>query len=260
MLAPLASRHFRRNSDRSAELRLEKISKRFGGLKVFQDVSFTLPPGDVLGIIGPNGAGKTTLINIICGNLAPTTGRILLQDVDITGKSIHMLSRRGLVRTFQQTNAFARATVRDSVARAFRFSGNSANGTDVTSLLRRFDLLDRLDEPTGMLPYGQQKMLGLLLAYATRPKVLLLDEPAAGLEARERSRIDDFVHHARRAFGCAILIVEHDMDLIRRLCPRILVLDGGRVLAEGAPQDVLSRQDVIEAYLGGSDETATVPC
>jgi ABC-type branched-subunit amino acid transport system ATPase component len=121
-------------------------------------------------------------------------------------------------------------------------------------LLDRFELSHRLDEQSDKLPYGLQKMLGLLLAYATTPKVLLLDEPAAGLEGRERSRVDDFVHHAQQDLGCAILIVEHDMDLIRRLCPRIMVLDAGRVLAEGPPDEVLSRRDVIDAYVGAIDE------
>jgi ABC-type branched-subunit amino acid transport system ATPase component len=121
-------------------------------------------------------------------------------------------------------------------------------------LLDRFELSGRLDEQSDKLPYGLQKMLGLLLAYATSPKVLLLDEPAAGLEGRERSRVDDFVHHAQKELDCAILIVEHDMDLIRRLCPRIMVLDAGRLLAEGPPGEVLARQDVIDAYVGAVDE------
>lgn len=237
------------------ELRVEKISKRFGGLKVFNDLTFTIPPAEILGVIGPNGAGKTTLINVICGKLAPSSGQILLDGRQVTGKPVHELSRRGLVRSFQQTNTFKSATVRENLSRAIRFSGSPASIWDrLDDMLQQFDLAPRLDEPSDKLPYGLQKMLGLLLTYTTRPKVLLLDEPAAGLERRERTLVDAFVKAAQADFGCSILIVEHDMDLIRRLCPRILVLDAGHLLAEGSPEDVLSRRDVIDAYMGISDD------
>jgi branched-chain amino acid transport system ATP-binding protein len=242
---------------RPAELRAEKVTKSFGGLKVFENLTFTLAPGDILGVIGPNGAGKTTLINVICGKLAPTNGRIFLDGKDITGKPFHALSRMGLIRSFQQTNTFRPASVRENISRAIRFSGGSEERWDqLDELLRKFELAYRLDEQSDKLPYGLQKMLGLVLVYATSPKVLLLDEPAAGLEGRERTRVDDFVQHARTKLGCSVLIVEHDMDLIRRLCPRIIVLDAGRAIAEGAPAEVLSRPDVINAYLGATDEAA----
>jgi branched-chain amino acid transport system ATP-binding protein len=237
------------------ELRVENISKRFGGLKVFNDLSFTIAPAEIMGVIGPNGAGKTTLINVICGKLAPSSGQILLDGKPIAGKPVHELSRRGLVRSFQQTNTFKSATVRENLSRAIRFSGSPASiWNRLDDMLQQFDLAPRLDEPSDKLPYGLQKMLGLLLTYTTRPKVLLLDEPAAGLERRERTLVDAFVNAARADFGCSILIVEHDMDLIRRLCPRILVVDAGHLLAEGAPEDVLSRRDVIDAYMGISDD------
>jgi ABC-type branched-subunit amino acid transport system ATPase component len=236
-------------------LRVDKLSKQFGGLKVFESIDFTLAPGEILGVIGPNGAGKTTLINVICGRLAPTAGRVLLGSRDITGKPFHSISRLGVARSFQQTNTFRTATVGENLSRAIRFShGGPELWRTLTPLLERFELASRLDEQSDKLPYGLQKMLGLLLAYATRPKVLMLDEPAAGLEGRERSRVDDFVQHARHELGCSILIVEHDMDLIRRLCPRIIVLDAGHVLAEGPPADVLSRNDVIDAYVGRTED------
>ena len=200
------------------ELRVEKISKRFGGLKVFNDLTFAIPPAEILGVIGPNGAGKTTLINVICGKLAPSSGQILLDGRQVTGKPVHELSRRGLVRSFQQTNTFKSATVRENLSRAIRFSGSPASIWDrLDDMLQQFDLAPRLDEPSDKLPYGLQKMLGLLLTYTTRPKVLLLDEPAAGLERRERTLVDAFVKAAQADFGCSILIVEHDIDLIRRL-------------------------------------------
>ncbi len=243
------------------ELRVEGLAKRFGGLRVFQDLTFRLAPGDILGIIGPNGAGKTTLINVICGQLPATGGRIFIGASDITGMPAHAVAGMGLVRSFQQTNIFRSATVRENVARAIRFSRRGADRwAQIEPLLRQFDLLPRLDERGDALPYGLQKMLGLVMAYATGPKVLLLDEPAAGLERGERERVDAFVHHARVKEGCSVLIVEHDMELIRRLCPRILVLNDGAVLAEGPPAEVLARADVIQAYLGAEDEEPDDPC
>ena len=240
-----------------ARLEVVSISKRFGGLHVFNGISFTIAPGEVLGVIGPNGAGKTTLINVICGMLPPTTGNVRLDGKEMTGKPLHAVSRMGIVRSFQQTNTFRTATVRENISRAVRFSGGGERvWKTIAPLIDEFELGPQLDEQSDKLPYGLQKMLGLILACAVRPKVLLLDEPAAGLERRERLRVDAFVRHVRTELGCGVLIVEHDMDLVRRLCPKIMVLDSGRVLAEGAPVEVLARKDVIDAYLGAVDEEA----
>jgi ABC-type branched-subunit amino acid transport system ATPase component len=233
-----------------AELRVDAVCKRFGGLVVFDRISFSLPPGETLGVIGPNGAGKTTLINVICGKLSPTSGTITLGGRSIGGQALHALARMGVVRSFQQTNTFKSATVRENIARAIRFSGNPPGAARLDALLREFGLHARLDEPSDKLPYGLQKVLGLVLAFATGPRVLLLDEPAAGLERRERSMIDSFVRTVQAEAGCSVLIVEHDMELVRRLCPRIIVLDAGHVLAEGTPDEVLNRPDVIAAYMG----------
>jgi ABC-type branched-subunit amino acid transport system ATPase component len=241
---------------KARDLSVEGLAKRFGGLRVLEDVDFTLPPGAVLGVIGPNGAGKTTLINVITGRTPPSAGRILLGGQDVTGWPTHALSRLGVVRSFQQTNTFKTADVRENVARALRFSRGGLDGwSRLAPLLRDFGLADRLGEQSDKLPYGLQKMLGLVLAYAADPQVLLLDEPAAGLERGERSRVDDFVHHVA-AQGRSVLIVEHDMDLVRRLCPEILVLDAGAVLAKGPVAEVLARPDVIAAYVGADTEDA----
>ena len=243
------------------ELRAEAVSKRFGGLLVFDGLDFAIAPGEVLGVIGPNGAGKTTLINVLCGKLVPSGGRVLLGGQSVGGLPLHALARLGLVRSFQQTNTFKGCTVRENLSRAIRFSAAPASLWDrLHPLLRRFDLASRLEEPSDKLPYGLQKMLGLLLAYAVQPKVLLLDEPAAGLERRERSLVDAFVQAAQADHGCSVLIVEHDMDLVRRLCPRVLVLDAGRLLAEGPPETVLARRDVIDAYMGVDDAGEAAPC
>ena len=237
------------------ELRVESLAKRFGGLGVFQDISFTLESGGLLGVIGPNGAGKTTLINVIAGRQAPSAGRVFLGGRDISGQPAHVVSRLGLARSFQQTNTFKSVSVRENVVRAIRF-GQRGVPAGLEDLLQRFGLAQRLDEQSDKMPYGLQKMLGLVMAYATSPSILLLDEPAAGLERAERHHVDTFVEHARSAGRCSVLIVEHDMDLIRRLCPRILVLEAGTLLADGAPAEVLARPDVINAYLGAVEETA----
>ena len=236
-------------------LRVERATKAFGGVRVFEGISFTVEPGGVLGVIGPNGAGKTTLINVMCGMLPPTAGRVMLGDQDITGKAFHHVSRLGIARSFQQTNTFRSASVEENLFRAQRF-GAGTKGPDlgINGLLEEFGLTSHLDEPSDKLPYGLQKMLGLVMVLAARPRYLLLDEPAAGLERRERVQVDTFMEHARRTLNCGVLIVEHDMELVKRLCPRIIVLEAGRLLAEGPPAEVLSRPEVIDAYLGAGEE------
>lgn len=236
-------------------LRAVSISKEFGGLKVFHDVSFVVPAGGLLGVIGPNGAGKTTMINIISGRLQPSSGQVLLGDIRVDGRSVYENAGGGLVRSFQQTATFSGYSVEDNLISALRFSGGDRSVLDkVGPLLDQFGLLENWRRNAEVLPYGLQKMLGLTMALATQPRMLLLDEPAAGLEKSERTNIDSYVHFAQREFGCGVLLVEHDMDLIKRLCTEVIVLDGGRLIAAGEPSEVLSRKDVIDAYLGGSDE------
>lgn len=240
---------------RGDALRAEKISKSFGGLKVFHDVSFTVPAGGLLGVIGPNGAGKTTMINIISGRLLASSGRVMLGDARVDGQPVYANAARGLVRSFQQTATFSDSTIEDNLLSAIRFSGRDRSLLErLGVLLDKFGLLENWRRHANVLPYGLQKMLGLTMALATEPRMLLLDEPAAGLEKSERGNIDDYVTFACNEFNCGILLVEHDMDVIKRLCPEVIVLDGGKLIAAGAPSEVLSRKDVIDAYLGGSDE------
>lgn len=241
-------------------LQVLNVSKHFGGNKVFNDVSLALEPGEVLGVIGPNGAGKTTLINVVSGQIAPTSGQVMFGGEDVNPKPMHQRSAMGLVRTFQQTKTFKTASVYDNLERAKLFSGRgiALETPYFAELLRDAGLLSRLDQLSDTLPYGMQKMLGLLMALITEPRVLLLDEPAAGLETEERHFIDRYVATAMTEMSCCVLLVEHDMELVKRLCPRICVLDGGSLIAEGPPDEVLARREVIEAYLGtaGEEEVA----
>jgi ABC-type branched-subunit amino acid transport system ATPase component len=223
-------------------------------------VSFELRRGDVLGVIGPNGAGKTTLINMVAGAMAPTEGQVLVGGRNVAGSAPQRMSRQGVARSYQQTSVFSAATVRENLARAKAFSRRWVSDEDLEELLAFTGLAERLDVRAGDMPYGLQKLLGLLLPLATKPTVLLLDEPAAGLELSERGRIDQLVDWAVDR-GSSVLLVEHDMDLVRRICPRLLVMDTGRTLAEGTPEEVLANPEVITAYLGGADdeESAEAP-
>lgn len=241
--------------DESAEvvLQVDGLAKRFGGVAAVDGVSFTLRKGEVLGVIGPNGAGKTTLINLISGAMAPTLGTVTLRGKSVTGYPPHRMSRQGIARSYQQTSVFSGATVRENLARAKAFSRRWINEDALEELLAVTGLTLRLDDRAGDLPYGLQKLLGLVLPLATEPDVILLDEPAAGLEISERRRIDQLVEWAVEQ-GSSILLVEHDMDLVRRICPRLLVMDVGRPLAEGVPEQVLANQQVITAYLGVADD------
>lgn len=237
-------------------LQVESVSKQFGGNKVFNNVSLSLNAGEVLGVIGPNGAGKTTLINVVSGQIAPTSGRIVFNGQDINDKMVHTRSSMGLVRSFQQTRTFKSASIYENLHRAQLFSGRgvSLDTPYLTELLRVAGLSGRMDQLSDSLPYGLQKMLGLMMALVTDPRVLLLDEPAAGLETAERFFIDQYVQVAQREMGCCVLLVEHDMDLVKRLCPRVCVLDGGVLIADGPPAEVLARRDVIDAYLGTTSD------
>lgn len=256
MNAPLSMSHRTSPAQPSPMmLELDAVSKKFGGLQVFDNISFKLGAGEVLGVIGPNGAGKTTLINCISGTLKPSSGQIRLAGQSITDMPLYRVSALGVVRSFQQTSTFKGATVEENLYRAQKFGADGVRGeVDLTPLLQEFGLMAHRNDQSDTLPYGLQKMLGLLMVLAIRPKFLLLDEPAAGLERRERGQIDTFVDFALRQMGCGVLIVEHDMDLVKRLCPQILVLEAGRLLASGPPEIVLQRQDVRDAYLGSSGE------
>jgi ABC-type branched-subunit amino acid transport system ATPase component/ABC-type branched-subunit amino acid transport system permease subunit len=239
-------------ADGETRLRVTGLTKAFGGVLAVSDVSVSVAPGEVVGIIGPNGAGKTTLVSLIAGTVRPTRGQVELAGKDVARLSPAGRCRRGLGRSYQQTAVFAPATVAENLERARTFGGSRLSREELGELAVLVGLGDRLDDIAGELPYGLQKMLGLVMAFGCDPQVLLLDEPAAGLEAGERTRVDALVDVARNR-GCSVLLVEHDMELVRRLCPRLVVLDSGRMLAEGPTEQVLADPAVITAYLGAED-------
>ena len=244
----------------TALLEARAVSRAFGGLRVTDDVSFRLGAGDRVALIGPNGAGKTTLVNLITGDIAPSAGRFFMGDDDITGLSIPDRVRRGLVRTFQTTRLFANLTVADNVALAImqrrritrRFFSGATDLPEVRAewleILAHLGL-DRLaGRKVVELAYGQQRLIELAIGLALKPKVLLLDEPAAGVPHDEAPRILDAID--RLPADIAVLMIEHDMDLVFKFAKRVLVLAAGRLIFEGSPQDVTADHEVRRAYLG----------
>jgi branched-chain amino acid transport system ATP-binding protein len=236
------------------------LHRRFGGLVVTDDVSLTLGPGARHALIGPNGAGKTTLINLLTGVLKPTRGTVRLGGEDITALPASRRVRRGLVRTFQINQLFPDLTPAESLGVAiaerdgagalpWRGAGASRAATrEIAELLARFGLAADFDRPTRSLPYGKQRLLEIALALACRPRVLLLDEPAAGVPEGERR--DILAALAGLPGDVAILLIEHDMDLVFSFATRISVLVSGRVLVEGPPQAIAADERVRAVYLG----------
>jgi len=241
-------------------LELHGVSRAFGGLKVNEDISFRLAPGDRIALIGPNGAGKTTLVNVISGDLAPTAGRMMLAGEDITRLRIAERVRRGLVRTFQVTRLFASLTAAENVALAImqrkgitrRVFSLAIDVPEVRveweTLLGQLGIAHLARRPVAQLAYGQQRLLELAIGLALNPKVLLLDEPAAGVPHDEAPRILEAIE--RLPPEIAVLMIEHDMDLVFRFAQRVLVLANGRLIFEGAPDAVTQDAEVRRAYLG----------
>jgi len=236
------------------------LKRRFGALVATDDVSFAVQPGARQALIGPNGAGKTTLINLLTGVLTPTTGQVWLQGRDVTHLTPSARVKMGLSRTFQINQLFPDLTPAESLALAI--SERNGSGADfwrvaggrpeivaeIESLLTRFGLESDFDRPTRKLPYGKQRLLEIALALATRPQVLLLDEPAAGVPEEERQ--DILAALAALPSDVAILLIEHDMDLVFNFAERISVLVAGKLLTEGAPEAIAADERVRAVYLG----------
>ena len=235
-------------------LRAERISLAFAGLQVLRDVDLTLEPGEVLGLIGPNGAGKTTLVNVLSGFQRPDAGTVSLDGTAVTGSSPARLARRGLGRTFQAALPFPHLTGLENVAVGAMGMGAGRRRavTIATGVLARLDLLRLATVPAGSMPPGSQRLLGVARALAIQPRYLLLDEPAAGLSEEEGEQLTEILRNVLADFGCGILLIEHDMSIVMKLCPRVQVLDDGRTLRVGAPDEVQADPAVIESYLGSN--------
>jgi len=253
-------------------LEVSGLSKRFGGLTAVDRVSFTTDAGELFGIIGPNGAGKTTLFNLVTGTLRPTAGRVRFRGENLAGLRPDAVARRGIVRTSQATTIFREASVLDNLRRAHllrtlhqpaRLLGRGVRAAELAAAeagakeILQLLALDRFaSQKARELPYGSQKLLGLGIALATRPRLLLMDEPAAGLNSSETDALADLFRRLRAERGIDIVLVEHDVRLIMSVCDRILVLNYGRAIAIGRPEEIRANPEVIEAYLGGADELA----
>ena len=229
-------------------LRGEQVEKRFEGVTALAGVDIDVREGEILGLIGPNGSGKTTLLNVVSGVYAPTGGRILLGEDDIAGRKAHQVASLGISRTFQNIKLFTQLTVRENVEAA------AAPGTEESSVdevLAGLGLRDIEREKAVNLPYGRQRRLEIARAVVRRPSLILLDEPAAGMNESESDDLLENIRRIRSDLSCSVVVVDHDLRLIMKLCDRIQVLDQGRTIAVGAPEAIAADPAVIEAYLGG---------
>lgn len=254
-------------------LNVNKISKSFGGLTAVSNFSLALGEHDIQGVIGPNGAGKTTIFNLITGVYKPDTGEIRLDNKIISGKRPDLIAQSGIARTFQNIRLFSQMTVLDNIKMAYHqhikygFWDTVCNSEtfrneedriekESIEYLDRFGLADRCFELAKNLPYGEQRRLEIARALATQPKVLLLDEPAAGMNPKEVEELIELIRKVHQDFALAILLIEHQMPVVMELCGHVQVVDFGQTIAAGAPLDVTSNPLVIRAYLGEEEAGA----
>lgn len=250
-------------------LEVHNIRKSFGGLVAVDDVSFTVRSGEILSLIGPNGAGKTTCFNLITGFLRPSSGAIRVEDADVTGWAPHAIAKRGVVRTFQKTNILKRLSVFENVLAAHHLHGTTSllstlfPGRHVKAserglrdsaaeIIELVGLGARMDAEAGALSCGELRLLEVAIGLGAKPRLLMLDEPAAGLNSEEATKLGAVLKRLVGARVEALLLVEHNMNLVMSVSDRIVVMNFGRKLAEGAPDEIRANPHVIDAYLGTS--------
>lgn len=243
----------------------------FGGLNAVDDFSLVIGRTEIAGLIGPNGAGKTTVFNLLTNVYQPTRGNIMLNGYSTAGKSTAQVNRMGIARTFQNIRLFGAMSVLDNVkvglhnsmrenllaalSHTFGYRGEEKRANDrALELLDFFGMSDLADAQAGSLPYGAQRRLEIVRALATRPAILLLDEPAAGMNPHETEELMENIIRIRDTFGIAVMLIEHDMRLVMNICEGICVLDHGKVIAKGTPEDIQNNEAVITAYLGKKKE------
>ena len=243
-------------------LQVTNLVKDFGGIRAVNHVNFTLPTGSLTALIGPNGAGKTTLYHLICGSLTPTSGQIILQEKNITGLAPHTLVKAGIGRSFQITSLFPALTVRQNVRVAaisrmgrqfdgWRWvTGDRALHQAVEKKLARIGIQHLASQPVQSLSHGERGLVEIALVLALEPRLILLDEPTAGMSREETSRIVELLRQLNQEIGCAFLITEHDMEVVFNLAEKIIVMDQGTIIATGDPEQIRRNPDVRRAYLG----------
>jgi branched-chain amino acid transport system ATP-binding protein len=250
-----------------ALLEIQHLTQFFGGLRAVSDFNIQLEHGEIVGLIGPNGAGKTTVFNVLTGVYAPTKGTIMFNGANIAGRKTHVITQAGIARTFQTIRLFTKSSVIDNIKIAYHFHMSYADNDAflhtskywqgeqlvddyAIDLLRLFHLEAHADDISGSLPYGAQRRLEIARALATKPKLLILDEPAAGMNPAEADELMEMIHWLRDKFDLTVLLIEHQMRVVMGVCERIKVMDFGETICEGVPEHIRNDPRVCEAYLG----------